>query len=321
MHTKPWLPVERCSIHCRETLYRDYISKPLPVVIPDAAQHWPALRRWSPEFFKARYASVKREIEDRSVCLGDYIDSMIDPAPGAALPYPYCFDLRKVFPEILADVQPQPRFAPVDRLHHPLLARSLLSGTVEQEIFFGGEGSVLSQLHFDVLYLHAHITQICGEKEFFLFPPEQAKYMYPRADNGKHSQLDMRDPDLERYPLFREAQPYHTVVKPGETIFFPGGWWHFTRLHGPNIAYGGAVLSRANWPAFIRDNHEQRLRFGGRRWKAAGLPVYGAVVGKLMDLQERCVEMLSAPADLRSGQTPAISSHASRAGSAGSRPA
>lgn len=294
------LPVDRCSMRDRRRLLDDYIVASRPVVITDAAADWPALRRWTPAFFGERYGSITATVDGAPMSIAEYLSRMLRSTAEDPAPYPYNFDMLQTFPELIADVQPQPLFGRIDRLNHPLLWKRLLQGTRPHELFFGGAGSVFRRLHVDALYLHGHITQIMGEKEFFLYPPEQTPFMYASAENAKISAIDdPLQPDLLRFPLFAMAKPYRTVIRPGETIFFPAGWWHFTRIHGPCISYGGVGLTAANWPLFIRDNYQYRMSAEVPRWKAAALLGYGRVAGRLMELQESLVRALQHPRPMR----------------------
>lgn len=271
-------------------IMEQYIARPRPVVIVDAARHWPALQHWTPEFFGQRYPQVGRALADGRHCtMAQYAELMRGSTPQAPAPYPFSFDMRKTFPELIADVRPAPRIARLDRLGHPLLPRSLLGGTIEDEIFFGGDGSVFPVLHFDALCLHTHITQICGHKEFLLFPPKEAVNLYPGTKNPKFSEVNVVAPDLQRHPRFAQAGAWRAELAPGETIFFPAGWWHYTRIRGACISYGGVGLDHSNWQAFVQDNLNERGQAGVRRWKRLGLAAYGRLLGSVLDLQERCM--------------------------------
>jgi hypothetical protein len=280
-------PVPRCSIHDRDRLLGEFVLRSRPVVVPDAAQLWPALEKWKPAFFRRHYGHISTRAGQREISIADYVDLMLRSSPDQPAPYPFSFDIEKYFPELLQDIQPQPAFHRLNRLDHPLMRRSFLSGTRRHEIFFGGNGSYFPFLHYDALHLHGHITQILGDKEFYLFPPEQGALMYPSSDNEKFSRInDPFDPDLERFPLYAQARPHAALLQPGETIFFPAGWWHVTRIFGPCISYGGVGLTSANWSAFVRDN--ARLRSRGPRVspKALALLSYGSLAGALMRVQE-----------------------------------
>ena len=39
----------------------------------------------------------------------------------------------------------------------------------------------------------------------------------------------MEELDIERFPLFVNAQPYHLILEPGDVLFIPPGWWHHVR--------------------------------------------------------------------------------------------
>jgi hypothetical protein len=204
--------------------------------------------------------------------------------PERPAPYPFNFDIGESFPDLIDDVKPHPVFGKIDRATHWAMRRSLYSGTKVHELFLGGEGSFFPVLHCDMFYLHGYVTQIYGDKEFFLYSPQQTPLMYPRADNPKISQVaNPQAPDLDRFPLFAQSSAVSTTVKPGETIFIPFGWWHYTRLHGPNIAYGGIGLNASNWPHFIDDVARTRADVA---WKSNAIRLYGKLAGAAMSIQE-----------------------------------
>ena len=40
---------------------------------------------------------------------------------------------------------------------------------------------------------------------------------------------DAERPDLERYPLFSQAEYYETILRPGDAVYIPAGCWHYVR--------------------------------------------------------------------------------------------
>jgi hypothetical protein len=79
-----------------------------------------------------------------------------------------------------------------------------------------------------------------GHRRFTLFPPDQFANLYVGPlDNtpaGRPvSMVDLRDPDFDRYPRFREALASAQVAElgPGDAIFIPSMWWHHVEALEP----------------------------------------------------------------------------------------
>jgi len=263
----------------------DYVNKSRPVVLTDAAKDWPAMKKFTPLWFKEHYPHIVKNISGVDYKMDDFIDQMLRSTAENPAPYPYNFDIRKVFPELVDDFMPQIVYGQIDRVNHKLMPKQLLQGTTVYEIFFGGAGSSFPYLHYDALYMHTQITQIYGSKTFIMYPPDQTPSMYPYPGNPKFSQVNFLDPDYDKFPLFKEAIPIEFVLEEGETVLFPSGWWHTTKLTEPCISFGRAQLNGYNWDNFIAD----RYVHWKRKISIAAAPVlaYGKVVGSIMDAQER----------------------------------
>ena len=74
---------------------------------------------------------------------------------------------------------------------------------------------------------------VAGHRRFTLFPPEQMANLYPgpldfTPAGQQISLVDFHKPDLERYPLFKQALESAMIVDmaPGDAIFIPSMWWH-----------------------------------------------------------------------------------------------
>lgn len=74
---------------------------------------------------------------------------------------------------------------------------------------------------------------VAGRRRFTLFPPEQIANLYigplDFAPTGAAmSMVSLRNPDLTRYPKFRDAlnQAQTAELEPGDCIFIPPLWWH-----------------------------------------------------------------------------------------------
>jgi hypothetical protein len=200
-------------------------------------------------------------------------------------PYPFNIDIGTQLPRLLDDLKPFISFGRTDRTMHPLMPRALMRGTIVHELFLGGRGASYPVLHYDLLGLHTQMTQIMGEKEFVFYDPSQTPFLYPSALNPRLSSLpNILTPDLEKFPLFRKARPVSVLLREGETIFFPGGWWHITRMHGPSISYGRVVVNASNWNDMLRENlHRWRTTHPAL---ATGGYMFGKVLGGVFSALE-----------------------------------
>jgi len=96
-------------------------------------------------------------------------------------------------------------------------------------IWIGNRSRVAA--HFDVL---DNIACVCaGRRRFTLFPPEQVENLYVgpidvTPAGQQISLVDPDDPDLERYPRYRDAldQSQAATLEPGDAIYIPSMWWH-----------------------------------------------------------------------------------------------
>jgi len=66
-----------------------------------------------------------------------------------------------------------------------------------------------------------------------LFPPDQIANLYPGplepTPGGQVvSMVDLRAPDFDRFPAFREALEHAQVaeLEPGDLLIYPAMWWH-----------------------------------------------------------------------------------------------
>ena len=74
---------------------------------------------------------------------------------------------------------------------------------------------------------------LVGRRRFTLFPPDQVANLYPGplepTPGGQVvSMVDLRAPDLARYPHFADAlaAAYVADLDPGDVLVYPALWWH-----------------------------------------------------------------------------------------------
>ena len=249
--------IEKCSGLSNKEFYDKYVKNSIPVVLKDKP-NWSAFEKFTPEFFKTNYGHLTRTVNGKTYSLNEIIDLCQASTPEKLSPYPNIFNMRVDFPELIPHVQPELEYGKKNRLFSKLLPHLFLKRIENQhQLFFGGNGNSFPNVHIDEFWVHTQLTQIIGKKEFILFAPDQSQYMYPDKESGRRSQVkNIHQPDLENFPLFKNAKALRVIVNPGESIFIPSGWWHTTYIHDFNLSFSLDHVNAFNWDAFMLKNYE-----------------------------------------------------------------
>ena len=98
-------------------------------------------------------------------------------------------------------------------------------------MFLGGKDTDV-RLHYDVDNSCVLLSQIFGRKRVVLFPPEYTDLMY-RLPFNTHSNINVNNPDYEKYPGLKYVKGYEFILEPGDAVYMPAGYWHYnTYLNG-----------------------------------------------------------------------------------------
>jgi Cupin-like domain len=224
-----------------------------PAVLRGLVQEWPAVQ-----------AGLKS-----SEALADYLRGFYSGLPAPLFEASAAINGRFLYNEAMDGLNFEARRAPLgavlDRLLDDAKAPSgaaLYAGSVSLPIYFPGLSaancmpllrgpSVLESIwignrtciapHFDNTENLACV--VGGRRRFTLFPPEQIGNLYvgplDLTPAGQPvSLVDVRSPDLERFPRFAEALAAAEVaeLEPGDAIYVPALWWHNVEaLDGFNV--------------------------------------------------------------------------------------
>lgn len=106
---------------------------------------------------------------------------------------------------------------------------TLINGSVIESIWIGNRTCIAP--HFDNTENIACV--VGGRRRFTVFPPEQIGNLYPgplelTPAGQPVSLVDIRNPDLGRFPRFGQALRAAEVaqLEPGDAIYIPALWWH-----------------------------------------------------------------------------------------------
>ncbi len=223
-----------------------------PVLLTGLTDGWPAMDRWSFDFFAKTYGDERVIVTDylgsknlHKVGFGRYLDYVRDPSvdllPGQQAETPWYSPYWSPFvdhPELAADFDVSetvenwmPEASGIDApdgSSEALMAQWALRGF--SWLFIGPAGTYTPR-HLDTLNTHAWNTQICGRKRFDLWTP------------GHSAQGDAPD--------------FQVVLEPGETLIIPMGWAHAVVALEASISLTGNFFNATNSAAFFRTIYTQ----------------------------------------------------------------
>jgi Cupin-like domain len=117
-----------------------------------------------------------------------------------------------------------------------------------------GTAGTTTPLHVELN--HNIFVVLRGEKELILYPPSDTLDLYPQSPLSGVPHLSRIDPrrfDPERFPRVKRCEPWRCLLRDGDGVFIPRGWWHAVRTNVPTIATGNwwaeggwQVLARAS---------------------------------------------------------------------------
>ena len=223
---------------------RDYLDRNVPVVLSGAAASWPAVERWTPEFFKARYGNDVVSVRVRSsgvgadslyfkeVTMSELVENVLGNGEY------YANNLEDFFndnPELREDLliheaeafsSARPHAAGKKRRNRIARKGEILSTQVFISNANGRTG-------YHCAWAGNFFVQVHGRKRWVFVDPRHTPFMYPvvRKDfvysgSSIDHRLD-RDAQLAAgHGLYTCVPKYTTVLEPGDVLFSPQWWWH-----------------------------------------------------------------------------------------------
>ncbi len=219
--------VEKRATPDFQTFVNNYYSKHLPVVLTNGVDHWPALKKWTPEFLQEQFGEQEIEVQ-----FGRDRDPLYERNSGK-------HKKRMLMREFIALVQQgesnnhymtanntknsfsslEPLFQDVADFGEGYRQQDTLQSG---NLFWFGPKGTFTPIHHDLT--NNMLVQIYGRKKVTLIPAFQVPWLY--NDKGVFSAADYPNFDPKRHPHMRKITPVEVVIQPGEAIFIPIGWWH-----------------------------------------------------------------------------------------------
>jgi|GEM_PF-884458 len=234
-------------LHCpsREEFDANFVNLDKPVILTGLIDAWPATQRWDLGYLDRRVGQVDvsykvsptgshppldesgaLEALRETATLGEYLDRVWNQTAEDDR-CTFCLSGDDVFvlqnwdryhpalKVLLEDFEMLPYFDPE---------------CVEIIGFWVSPHGVRSHLHYDSNGQHNLNAQVSGEKQVWLFSPDQLGSLYPylatKLQPFNFSKIDIDAPDTERFPNFADAACYYDTLKAGEVLFIPAYWFH-----------------------------------------------------------------------------------------------
>ena len=265
-------PLERCDDLSAEDFYESYYKPRRPVVMKTFSSTWPARKKWTMDFLRENYGDIlvpvyEEAFADSGASYGstnehmpfkEYLDLI---QAGPTLKRLFLFNILKHAPELKEDFS-FPPFARKWARNHPFM-------------FFGGETSYVDA-HFDADMSHVFLTQFEGRKRVIIYGPEWSDHLYRHKFTVSHN-VDLGNPDFERYPRLLEAKGYECHLEHGDTIYMPSGYWHYVyyetggfslALRSPITGILGRTHMIYRLLALAVGDHSMSKLLGQKRWYA-----------------------------------------------------
>lgn len=222
-----WTPVnsvDRCSNISYEDFIQNYVAVGKPAIITGLMEDWTARKHWSYDFFQDEYGSRKcqvRDCADKRYIRTTFAEFMNYMKSGDRDRLLYLVG-HPIYQEAkLFQDYPTPIYFPdwMDRLPKFLAYPFWTITKPLRWLFIGPKGCSSGKLHYEMWGSSGWVGMISGRKRFVFFSPDQSDVLY----NG---QVDIFNPDLDKFPLYAKAKPIEAIVEAGDIIYAPPLWWH-----------------------------------------------------------------------------------------------
>lgn len=219
----------------------EHLKPNCPVIVTDAFAGWRAAREWGPQYLAENFGHMEVQVYDNLFTLVNVerLDAYLarnfgKPGDSVSTEYVRGYVRFKdvdfswadnLFAELASDWG-HPYFFPHEDFVLPRSQKGQAISPVSdvfpyKGLFVSGRGA-RTRLHRDPFGTEAMLCQFYGEKQLLMFEPSHAdkvmnkgEYVDPLSVNGL------------KFPLFETLAPtYEDVLRPGEILFIPGGWFH-----------------------------------------------------------------------------------------------
>ncbi|EFJ18505.1 hypothetical protein SELMODRAFT_419906 [Selaginella moellendorffii] len=234
--------IERRSHLSVDDFVRDFERLNKPVLLTDAINNWPALKRWNQDYLLDLCGDVDFAAGPADMTLSNYFVYAKSVKEERPL---YLFDPKfgEKVPQLAADYEV------------PVYFREDLFSILGKErpdyrwLILGPARSG-SSFHIDPNSTSAWNAVVKGSKKWILYPPGAVPPgVHPSPDGvDVATPVSITEWFMNFYHETKRAKhkPVECVCKAGEVVFIPNGWWHIVINLEDSIAITQNYVSRSN---------------------------------------------------------------------------
>jgi hypothetical protein len=217
----------------KEIFRKNYFIPQKPLLIKGLANEFAAGKKWTIDYFRSIAGNETIELFDNRV--KDHAHTtMVNP------------DLKMKLNDFL-DIIEADQYTPLRmfvfnffKLRPELKKEFPCPGIIDGYLgkfgyFFMGGKNTEVRIHYDVDCNNVLLTQFYGRKEVVLIDPNYSELLY-KLPFTTQTDLDVKNPDLEKYPGLKHVKGYRFIQQPGDSVFIPSCWWHYMTYLEAGIA-------------------------------------------------------------------------------------
>ena len=229
--------------------YYDFDNPGEPLLLKSAINHWPALTKWTFEFFSEKYGNLevianlysgKNRVQ---IKLKELIDQIFSNGNNAPYLQEWWYELD--YPELFDDVI-TPRYFSGD-------FSSKFLGFKNSHLWIGGMSSS-TPFHQDETAGHVWSAQISGIKRWIFINPD----------------IRVLDSDLIDFSIHKFNNKFNGAIKyaevlPGDILFLPSKWWHSVYSSEPTITLRNVYVPQSLAKEYLQGLFKLSLTLALRR--------------------------------------------------------
>lgn len=226
-HDPEYEKIEKIDFPSEEVFFKDYWTRNKPVIIKNFAKGWPAISKWSLEYFEDKFGDELVEVQTKRNTDKNYelnsvlhktkmpLNEFIGKIKASESSNDFYMTannntLKETrLKEVLEDLGKFPEY----------LTTPKADGNTH--LWIGPKGTITPLHHDEVALFH---VQIVGRKVWKLISPLYGPNVYNHK--GVFSAIDLQNIDYNRFPKMKGVKIIEALVEPEEALFLPIAWWH-----------------------------------------------------------------------------------------------